>query len=1252
MSKRMYFWLMLCFISFCLSNYQVYASDNFKKAWNSFNSNDYKQALVYCNETIGENGNDASDALILKAIISDLYYDENTALESMKSFIKSSNEINPYIFGMWFTRIFGTAPDFNDEEHFEFWEELVENPKINGTIKAWTYELLSVRYKSKYKFDKAKQIASKLGSIADWQIAGTFENISGSGFDNDYGPLTNPEPQSKFTNKNGAEVSWFNKVKPFEGGWLDLTENFSISNSIIFAQTFFDSDIEGIYQFRIGTSGSLKVWMNDKLVINVPEERNNGLDTYIAKIQIHKGTNRILLQIGMSEINRCNYLARITDLNGEVINGLKFSAQYKPYIVEKTFESEIIQGFAEEYFNAKIKCDSTNLLNYLLLAKCLEQNEKLTEDRNILLKARKLAPNSSYILSELSKVYYRLNDRTNYSLVIEKIREIDPDFPSALIWEFEEALQNEKFEDAAKYLKKLEDLTHYKILVYPLSAKLYANEKKIEQLIEIIEKGYQEFPDSYDMVSLKYVLEKNLKNELNSGISVLEKYVEEHYNISAISSLTEDYKSIGNSDKCNALIDDVIEINPNEIGFVYYKANSLFDSRAYQTSADLLKRCIEIAPYEYGYRHELGNAYKEMNKTDLALDEYNQCIKYNPYHYLVREKIRTLNNKKPLFDYLSEPDLYKIFKDNQSSDFNKTDNAVVLINQTNKVVYSGGASEERTYLLVKVLSSYGIDNFKEYSIFTYPNQNYVIEKAEVLKSNGEKLKAVVNDEDIVFSNLSEGDAILLIYKTQNYQFGALSKHFWSKKFFDSYYPCLQNKFSMIISPDVKFDYHWSNSEFKPEIKNVDDFVIYNWERTNKKMINSEMYMPYIVDFAELLDISTIKNWDFVSKWYFDIVNNKANSCYETKEVIREIFPIGTPKDKLKAAKSIYEYIVKNIRYSYVPFLQSGIIPQKASDVINSKLGDCKDVSTLFVALCREVGIEAGWLLVCTRDYGQNYLRLPSIDFNHCISTVEIDKKKYYVELTSDKLPFGTIYGDLFGSLVLEINNKKENTLFKLNPEDRTPNSVIRNVNVKFDNDNMVVNVNTLKTGGIAANHRSNYRDLSFEEQKKVMSEAIGSDYPQISLLDLKFDDNLNTISDSCTYLYSFKVDNVFTSIGGLAAFKIPFIDGLQPSQVFSTIERKYPFDFYEFSPYDSTIDIISISIPKGMVLFEKLESVNLESEFASYSVNYFVDKNEIKIKRKLTTKNKFVKPDEFSKVKDFFQNIYKNDSKQIAFKKI
>lgn len=83
-------------------------------------------------------------------------------------------------------------------------------------------------------------------------------------------------------------------------------------------------------------------------------------------------------------------------------------------------------------------------------------------------------------------------------------------------------------------------------------------------------------------------------------------------------------------------------------------------------------------------------------------------------------------------------------------------------------------------------------------------------------------------------------------------------------------------------------------------------------------------------------------------------------------------------------------MLKNIRYSSVAFRQSGWVPQRASKVIQTRLGDCKDLASLYAAIAREVGLKANLVLVSSRSNGAFSLALPNMDFNHCLVKVVAD----------------------------------------------------------------------------------------------------------------------------------------------------------------------------------------------------------------------------------------------------------------------
>jgi tetratricopeptide (TPR) repeat protein len=1242
-------------VIFQLITLKTYSNqDDLNKGWESFKKNNTEDARKYFLSAADDKATSGEANLIL-SIMSTIDKTPGEAFAYFSKFYNANSDPNPYLLALWTTQCVTGSAYKNSDSYIDFLEELVESPKTNGMMKAYAYEALVRAYSEKGKFDKSDKYCKLIGSVMDWQMVGEFENISASGFDKDWGPLNYPDADHVFKNKRGADVHWFDLPEMRPGRWIDFSYHFYYRSSIVYAETFCESPIEQVVQLRLGTSGSLKAWINDFLVISESEERNNGMDTYVSTIKLNKGFNRILIQVGESEAGRSNFLCRITDDKGFNIPNLKFVRQYSDatkYDKNYNFKSEIVPIFAENYFEDKVAKEPSNLLNYILLAETCMLNDKTYEARKIITKAQELAPDCSYLLSQLLQVYIRDENRTSMSMTIEKIRDSDPMNPISLEYSFDEAYEKEDYVKSKEILSKLENIYgHNDRRIIDKKIKISAAEKKIEDLKNLVDEAYSKFPDIYNFVYLKYAIEKNSEKNKNKAIEIIKDYLDKHFNTEAYQILMDYYFENGDADKGFDILKSLIESNPCGIGYYNKIGRQYFLQRDYPKAIEYYKKCLRIAPFVGQYYGDLGQTYEQMNYKKNAIESYFRCLVYDPNDYEIRRSLRKLQDKKSVFDYFKEPDLYQLFRESPTAEQFTEDNSLVLLDETQKVVYDGGGSEEKHYFLVKVFNATGIDSWKEYYIPYSRSQELKIEKAEVIKKNGNKVRAEEDQGHIVFTSLEVGDAVSITYRLENYQSGKLSEQFWDKHYFSVFYPYLKSKYSLLISPDIKFNYLVTNSDMKPQIEKRDEFSLYVWEKENQPSVKYESYMPSLTDVGEVLNISSIPDWNFIVDWYSDLSRTKAKSDFEVKEIASKLFDSKTNLSKLEQVEKIYNYIIKNIRYSFVPFRQSGMIPQKASKTINTRMGDCKDVSTLFVALCKEIGVDAKLTLVNTRVNGSRDMVLPSIEFDHAIGRLMLDGKEYFIELTNDYNPFSTIYFGLMKSfaLVIDKDNPKSEPIY-IEPKTRNQNSIFRTSKVKFEGNKMFVEKDNIKTGGKASMMRSGFRDVGKETQFKNMQEAIGTEYPNTKLTFLDFDDNLKTTSDTLTYRYNYTVSNCFTHIADMTLLKLPFADSQGPMDFISNDKRKYPLDFWRFVSSDIERETININIPEGKKLVEIPETIRYSCNVADYMLDFKLEDHELIVTREMKYKDDYVPIDKYKEFSNFYENVISADTKQIGFK--
>lgn len=1232
-----------------------YAQSPMDAAWESFKTNDIETATQQFREA-AEEGN--ADALLMLSLLSSVYETPEKAFGYFTEFFECSGNPYPHLWALWIAPSVNNGFGPKTDEQLEFLEKLTMQEDADGTINSLAWEMLGRAYDAIGEFESADEnYFLNVGSITKWQVVGEFENISASGFDKEQQALYHPEPDYVFRNKRNARVQWFDLPHMRPGVWVDLVKHFYYSNSIVFAQTFCQSPVEQVVQLRIGTSGSLKAWVNDKLVFSERKERNNHIDTYNVTIKLDKGFNRILLQLGESEAGRLNFLCRTTDDRGFNINGLKFHTEYSPekisYSSNYTFRGKQVPIFAETFFREKMKKEPEDLLNYIMLSQCYMTNDKTYEARKVLEKAVELAPDCSYILSQLIELYAREENRTGLSTTIEKIRMTDPEHPISLDYDFDEAIDNEEYEEAKTILVKYRNIFGEDEKYFNKKLSILSSEKKREKMVETVEEAYKKFPDNLEFTYWMYLQTRDMTGDHERAIAILKDYHDRYFVPELVTTLVSYHFDRNNSDEAFELLERLTELDPASDSYYNKIGDRYFGMRKYEEAGKYYRKCIEISPYVSSYWGDLAETFEEQGEKQKAIGAYEKCIEYYPTKYDKRTSLRKLKGQKPVFDYFGEPDLYSLYENSPESGDYPNDNGILLFNESHRVVYPGGGSEQKNYMLAKIFTAAGIDDWKEFRIPSAGSRGLTVEKAEVLKKDGSRMKAEVSGSHVLYTALEEGDGILLIYKIEHSLIPLLYEHFWEKHFFTLYFPSLHSSYKLLVPTGTEFSYEVSNSDLKPEIGKNGEFDIYTWTRDSLDGIKYESLMPSLVDVGEVLHISSIPSWDFIADWYWDYSTTKARADFEVKELVSSILDGNGSLTDLGKVKLFYDYVVRNIRYSYIPFRQSGLIPQKASTTINTKIGDCKDVSTLFAAMCREIGIESNIVLVSTRNNGRKFMRLPSIDFNHAIASCNIDGEKYYIELTNDYNPFGTIYGDLLDAFVLEIdsNDTHQAEPVFLDPASRKKSLIFRKSKITFKGEDMLCSKKTTKTGGQAAHMRSYYRDEGSEQRENRMYEAISEDYPNIRLDKLEFDENINTTGDTVTYLYEYTVRNSFNRVlEDLYLLKIPFADRQAPLDFISNEKRKFPLEFRWYSRNDFENERIIMELPKDKVLAEIPEKISLHSEFGSYTLDFRMNGDFLEIERSMQYRSKFVPLEKYYEFSRFFENIIKSDSRQLAFR--
>lgn len=1244
----------------CLLSNLVIAND-YEDAWDALHRNDRKAAIESLKKAI-KNPATSVDAYITYIYLCTFEGKENEPQEFIRHVYDQLKDPNPYLFSMWFSQaVLGEYGKKTSNQQLLL-KKILDDPQCNGSLKAAAYYVNFWNYQASNELMRARKETAKMGAVGpNWQLVGPFENLSGSGFNKEFGPLRHPEAEAKFKSAASADISWFSPASMCLDGWIFPYAHIRYNTAMLYAQTFVESPSDMKVLLNAGCNGAIRIWVNDEEIVAEKKEYVTELDYYKNYAQLKKGFNRILVQLAYTSNSSPNFIVRLTDNNFNPVEGLTFSNAYHSYPRHNNTQpaGASIKHFAEAFFENRIKQDPGNLINYLLLSKTYLRNDRSAKARALIESKLKDFPDNALLRLELILCYIKEGNRTLLLQETERMKEKDPECILAFRLNIQELMDNEKYSEAADEINKYvsvfgddadEDLLNTKV-------KLYGIQNKMEELIKLIENTYKKDPENPTAAELMFNVKMKVYKDTKGAFEILEKYLKNNFNYQLIKTIAGEYEKQGMPDKELQWRKYLADNFSYDGDLVTDISKFYFDQKNYSKASEYGRKALTLAPYVANYWENLGIELKQQGAYKEATDAYRKAIYYDPNKYKAREQLRELENKPSLWKAFPETDVYELIR-NAKKNIEDYDYEY-LLDEKFAIVYPEGASEEYYTLVIQIINQKGIDSWKETSVSYNSNSSYlIIEKAETVKKNGTKTPAEQNDNQLVFTGLEAGDALVLKYKIQNFPQGRLAKEYWNKFIFNAFVPEKISRFCLLVANNIKFNYNTLNTNLEPKTSKFDDFTLYTWQIDSSDAYKRESYMPAFGDVAASVSVSTIPSWKEIAEWYSDLSAQKTEDDFEVRRVFNELFPKGTTgMSQKKIAKTIYNYIEDNIRYSSVAFRQSAYVPQKPSVTINSALGDCKDLSTLFVSLAQLADIKANLVLVNTRDNGQKAMTLPSVEFNHCIVKTSLDGIPYFIELTDNDLPFGSLPSNLFEatSLVIPstagvINNNIK--IEEINTVNRTREILKRKTSVVIDGSDIKIKAHVVKTGALTSSPRNQFAKLSEQKMIEEMEKNISGRYKNPVKVTAVTFTGLNEKIDSLTYNCEYTIHNEVSELGDIRMVKIPFEDVVATVDNFSPTDRKFPVEYWRYEDVDVYETTIEIQAPSGTHFIELPKDEKFTFPGGTYTLQY-IKKSPVKLTvvRSASLKRINIQPSEYSAMKDFLNKIVKAESKYIAFKK-
>ncbi len=183
----------------------------------------------------------------------------------------------------------------------------------------------------------------------------------------------------------------------------------------------------------------------------------------------------------------------------------------------------------------------------------------------------------------------------------------------------------------------------------------------------------------------------------------------------------------------------------------------------------------------------------------------------------------------------------------------------------------------------------------------------------------------------------------------------------------------------------------------------DGIVDRRWRMIERPGFQYESLTPPWELQSAVLQLSEWRDWGEATAVFAPLYEDTGPMPEEIEQEVARI--AATEPTPAGRAAAILRFTQGAVRYLAISIGEGGYTPRSLAAVCETRYGDCKDKSKLYVQMARRLGVDACPALVNTRDgYALNDW-LPSGQlFDHCIVRVEIDGKVYWLDPTRQLQP--------------------------------------------------------------------------------------------------------------------------------------------------------------------------------------------------------------------------------------------------------
>jgi tetratricopeptide (TPR) repeat protein len=929
----------------------------------------------------------------------------------------------------------------------------------------------------------ARELVRMRGAVSDWRIVGPFANERGGGHDAKYAPedqLADELDLSATMRGKERDVSWRENPGPGQPlGSVLLHEMLRpAEQGVAYLATAVAVDRPRDACLVLGTTGAVKVWHGEKLVLSRKVSRPFHRDHDRVAVALHEGWNRILVKVGVDEDEAWIASMRVTELDGRPLEGARIDASHAGDATAPAADaSEAPSPGARERLALREDADAARLL--ALYHMQVHPDDKTAHTAKVHAeRAASLAPDdvdTLYLLARANEpeIGAKAEEiRHNERLApLKRVVALEPAHAGALLdlaqfWSTLNPLPESAEEHARRALEAAPGSWRaVSLRAATLEGRGRATEADLlRKTARTSEEGELQ-PEAVAAAALDLRHHGDpsgeiakLKHASRTGSSEREVF----------EALISAQAIVGDLDGALATTEEWLARSPFDTRRMLATARLLEHSERLDDAEALVRRALAVAPDDAQIHVSLARLAQRRNDLETADRELAEVVRLDPGYDLARRQRQLLAATEQ--DRFEEPYRWDAVEKVRGLTLGGSGNDRVRVVDRTTVwkVEPDGTEHEYEHVLLQVTNSGGVKDLDGYWIGAPSDATLQVYNVRVIHADGtfERAPAPRNQDQgwgggrsrwFDLPPLVVGDCIDVEYRidpTRPDVFGQYFglRHVFQPDFPDPLAPVARAELVVISPKDVPIHSRVHNGDALEEsIEERGDEVVHRWIARDLGRPSLQNAMPDRTEFVPLVDVSTFESWQAFASWWWNFIEKEFVTTQAMKDKVAELTAgLSSEEDKVRA---IARFVGQEIRYNAWPFGTHGYQPFSAATIFERRFGDCKDKSILLRQMLAEIGVEAHPVLI-NAQYRRPDEKLDVAmvgHFNHCIAYLPPNGSRpgYYLDATADRNPIEYLRADDQGAKVLHVRDGK-GSIEEIEYTAPADNALVRSYVVELD----------------------------------------------------------------------------------------------------------------------------------------------------------------------------------------------------------